>query len=742
MSKKLFIVVGLLVIASLALAACQPETITVIETVVVEVEKEVEAEPMEEEAAEAECCDAYRIALFEEPVSLNYWNYLGPGSSVWTQYVVAGQQAALFNLSDVRFDFITELAKDIPEAVDNGDGTFTITVEMVEGATWSDGEAITADDVVFTQNVCKDLKLTQNWPNQCTPLGIDVTAEAVEEYTVQFTFAAEPSLGTWQAGVALAPILPEHFWAEKAAEAYAFLDGAVAPGDAPEPLVVACEGDDMPAACAEALAAVELDGEAVDCAADDLSEDAQAACAAVEVELTCEAEEGLPDDYQATCDAYGEEVAAYDEAFTNARTTLYEADATGVPSAGGYTTDKWEAGAFVQRSAVDTYFFKGAEIVEFEDGTWQMTMPDGTQYQLYGNAEGEETLRFTQGPYSANVIFSLYGSQDAAFLALANGEVDYVMNPLGLSRGLREQAERGEGITTYTNADYGMFYLAFNMTQYPQSEYEFRQAFDIIIDKNFVVNSVLGGVVFPMYSTMPPGNGFWHNPDTPKPYVGLTRAERVDMAVGVLKDAGWAWDAEPFWDDDLQDVVPGEGLVMPNGEPMPELTILGPGPAYDPIRATFNQWISEWARELGMPVQSELTGFNTILGPVFIDADYDLYILGWSLGNVAFPDYFESFWHSRNCTADTGNYNTPCLKDEAYDALVDEFMSTSDLARAQELVFEMQVMLADLRPYVPLFYKQTHDLAHSRVVFPYTESLGGIEQQTGLQRDAQVLLSK
>jgi len=184
------------------------------------------------------------------------------------------------------------------------------------------------------------------------------------------------------------------------------------------------------------------------------------------------------------------------------------------------------------------------------------------------------------------------------------------------------------------------------------------------------------------------------------------------------------------------------------------VTILGPGPAYDPLRATFNQWISEWARELGMPVKSELTGFNTILGPVFVDADYDMYILGWSLGNVAFPDYYESFWHSRNCTAETGNYNTPCFKDDAYDALVDEFMATADVTRAQELVYEMQVVLADQRqelvyemqvvladqrPYIPLFYKQVEDLALSKVHFPYTETLGGIEFQTGFQTDAQVM---
>ncbi|MGD8794740.1 MAG: ABC transporter substrate-binding protein, partial [Anaerolineae bacterium] len=380
---------------------------------------------------------------------------------------------------------------------------------------------------------------------------------------------------------------------------------------------------------------------------------------------------------------------------------------------------------------------KGAEIVEYDDGTWMMVMPDGTQYQLYGDAAGEETVRFASGPHAPNIIFSIYGSQDAAFLALADGEVDYVLNPLGLSRGLQEQAEKGEDVVSYTNPDYGMYYIAFNMRKYPMSEYEFRQAVDIVIDKDFVVNSVLGGVVFPMYSTMPPGNAYWFNPEAENsPYIGLSREERVNLAVEVLKEAGWSWSQDPAWDEDLQDVVPGEGITMPNGEPMPELTILGPGPAYDPLRATFNQWISEWMRELGMPVESELTGFNTILGPVFIDADFDMYILGWSLGNVAFPDYYESFWHSRNDTATSGNNNTPGFNNAEYDAVIDEFMSTSDLERARELIFEAQLILADQRPYICLFYKQTIDLASRNVQFPYTEVLGGIENWTGFQTDA------
>jgi ABC-type transport system substrate-binding protein len=703
--KKWSIIAAIVMVALLVLVACEPEEVIkevikevivtqvvekevvvteiveiegeqvevtriVKEEVIVEVEVEVTVEPEEEVEAEGEIT-SYMIALFEDPVSLNYWNFLGPGSSVWTSYVLSGSSAGLYTLSDQRFDFVPSLAVDFPEIVQDGD-VWKITVQMVENATWSDGEPITTRDVVFTHNACKDLKLTQNWPNQCEPTGVAVAAEALDDYTVQYAFAEEPSLGTWQAGVALAPILPQHFWADAVAESYSYLEGLEEPA----------EDDD------------------------------------------CTVEE--PSD---VC-------VAYNEAYVNARRTLYEADATGVPSAGGYVTDKLELGAFAQRTLNDAYFFAGAEVVEYDDGTWILELPDGTVWQAYGDATGDETLRFTSGPYAPNIIFSIYGSQDSAFLALADGEVDYVLNPLGLARGLKEQAMKGENIKVYTNADYGMFYVAFNLRKYPMSDYAFRQAIDIVLDKEFVVNNVLAGVVFPMYSTMPPGNGFWHNPDVPTPYVGMSRDERVQLAVQVLKDAGWSWSQEPAYSEDIEDVVPGEGITMPNGEPMPEITILGPGPAYDPLRATFNQWISEWARELGMPVESELTGFNTILDPVFIDSDFDMYILGWSLGNVAFPDYFESFWHSRNDTAVSGNYNTPGLNNPEYDALVDEFMTTGDLARAQELVFEMQVMLADLRPYIPLFYKTVTDLARGNIQFPYTEVLGGLVDADGFQTDA------
>jgi ABC-type transport system substrate-binding protein len=188
MRKRLLVLFSVFLVSAMILSACG----TAVETVIVEGETIVEtviveAEGEEEPMAEGECCAPYRIALFEEPVTLNYWNYLGPGSSVWSSYVVTGNAAALFTLADVTFQFVPSLAKAIPDPVDNGDGTYTITVEMVQNATWSDGEPITANDYAFTFNACKDLKLTQNWPNQCEPAGLDASVELVDDYTIEFT---------------------------------------------------------------------------------------------------------------------------------------------------------------------------------------------------------------------------------------------------------------------------------------------------------------------------------------------------------------------------------------------------------------------------------------------------------------------------------------------------------------------------------------------------------------------------
>jgi len=168
---------------------------------------------------------------------------------------------------------------------------------------------------------------------------------------------------------------------------------------------------------------------------------------------------------------------------------------------------------------------------------------------------------------------------------------------------------------------------------------------------------------------------------------------------------------------------------MPNGEPMPAMDIVARSPGYDPLRSTFAIWIERWLNEVGIPVRADLTGFNLIVDKVFTRQDFDMWILGWKL--TTYPDYLESFFHSRHSGLEghnPGGYNNP-----EFDRLADQLLAETDLETARQQVFEMQVFLAEDLPYVVLFDTPLVEAYRSdRIDYPYTHSLGGLQNAAGL----------
>jgi peptide/nickel transport system substrate-binding protein len=394
------------------------------------------------------------------------------------------------------------------------------------------------------------------------------------------------------------------------------------------------------------------------------------------------------------------------------RTTLLAESGAEAPSAGGTVYSDRQEGSFAASTINENYFDQGAEL-----------------------SSGEAS--WTEGPYAADFQFPLYGGQEAAVLALANGEVDLLLNPLGMQRGFQDQVQENSDLTAIVNPTNGFRFMAFNHSRAPMSDPAFRDALTALIDKEFVTGNLLQGVAFPLYVILPEGNVAWYDEATAEElaelgYAGLEQNERRQIAIDLLTDAGYTWETAPAITDGTFSA--GAGLIGPDGEAVGQLDLITPTASYDPLRATFGNYISGVAQEMGIDLVSIPTDFNKIVADVFtLDADnnytspFDMFILGYSLGNAAFPTFHDSFFGTG------GDSNNTQYSNADFDAAADAFNSAQTTEEAYEAMWEMERLIARDKPHVPLFDTGILEFYNNRVAYPFTDTLSGLQFLQGLQ---------
>jgi len=436
--------------------------------------------------------NVYKVGVFEDVTTLNFWAANGPDNTVWNSYMLP-HPPSLFILTDKYFSLVPQLAAvSTPDPLVQ-EGDFWVTsIPIKQDVVWSDGSPLTAKDVAFTANAVVDLGLISgNFQSWYDPNYLD-SAEVVDDYTVKFLYHTKPGLARHEWGTLQAPILSAAYW---------------------EPIVT------------EALAPI-----------------------------------------QALGDSPSEEDLAAAQA--EAHDILFAHQVSGEPTADAYMLDKWEQGAFLQSVANPNYFETGLTIEQYADGAYK----DSSGVVIGDPKETVETT-YTIGPYFDAVVYTIYGSQDAAILAMKNGEVDFVINPLGLQAGLEAQVRSDPNLTWVENPVNGYRYLSFNNRRRPMNDCAFRQAVAVLIDKEFVTGTILQGVAFPMYTFLPEANTAWYFDGVPKLGKDLTREQRTNLAVAILEQAGYTWegDVKPAWDADNRQVTQAGRLIMPDGTPVPEL---------------------------------------------------------------------------------------------------------------------------------------------------------------------------
>jgi peptide/nickel transport system substrate-binding protein len=567
----------------------------------------------------------YRVGLTEAPVTDNFWAYYDPQSSLVDQYILEPTKASLFTYDQPGLDLTAEVAADPtpPEPVQDGD-EWTVTVAVDADAKWSDGVAISADDIVFTFETVREFDLQRGWATaypQATAetLGL-VAIESPSADTVVFRYNERPGLPFWPNGPGTAPIMPRHFW---------------------EPIVEEARGADDPV------------------------------------------------------------------------TALLSASGEGEPSGGPVVIESFSRNR-VEAGPNPNWLRSGDEVVSGD-----------AAYQL--------------GPFFDQMIFEVYPSSSDAVTALDAGDIDVVLSQAGLDRRTVGFLTPNSDVTTVTNDTNGFRYLAFNLRAQPMSIPAFREALALMVDKRFIAEEVLAGQAKPLYATVPPGNPRWFDPDITASfssrYEDQTAEERLTAAVEILEAAGFAWDQRPTYVDNA--VVAGTGVTF-EGEPVGPVRILGPAPAFDPFRSTYTLWLEEWTDQLGFQTEVTLTDFTTLVNRAFTPTpagtlDFDMYVLGWRLPSPTIPVYHESFWSSRNDTLTNDGNNNTGFSNEGFDALVERYNRAPTADEAYALLWEMEEIIFEEKPYIVLYDSPiTEAFRSDTVIYPFTDILSGIQSLNGM----------
>ncbi len=332
------------------------------------------------------------------------------------------------------------------------------------------------------------------------------------------------------------------------------------------------------------------------------------------------------------------------------------------------------------------------------------------------------------GQQGKDIEYLVYGSSADAVDALAAGEIHTILSPRGLTAIEGETLEATDGVETATSPAFGVRYLAFNTHRFPMSDLAFRRAVALLVDREALAVSVAGAEA--SHTMLPAANTTWFDESRAPEARGTTDdvSPRLALVIEELKAAGYAWQTEPALVDGS--LVAGSGLTV-NGQEPATLTILTSGDAFDAERASYAAEAAAAIEVIGFEVLPVTTDFDTVIDLTFTPDEsgalqYDMALLGWSLGNPGLPSFYADLFGSDSPSNNTGYSSTEM------DDLIRRYQNAPDLTTARELLWEMEELQARDLPYLPLYFSHMVEAYRSdAIAFSAMPGLGGIQGALG-----------
>lgn len=329
------------------------------------------------------------------------------------------------------------------------------------------------------------------------------------------------------------------------------------------------------------------------------------------------------------------------------------------------------------------------------------------------------------------VEYKVYPDETSLVDALMAGEIDAILAPKGLSAENSSRIQDVETINQITSPANGIRYLGFNLQREPMSEPAFRSSMALLLDRERLAATAAGGSRS-AFTFVREANQLWYDGEAAAAIVDTVSGDlqsKLAEALALLREAGYAWQSEPVIAEDGS-ITPGAGLTIHGQAPAP-LTILTPGDAYDPSRPAYVTEIAALLGALGFDARPVITDFDTVVDLAFTASEegvrqYDMYLLGWTLGNPALPDHYRPLFHSE------GEMNNTGYSSAEFDERLNAYESARTLDEARLHLWEMETILARDLPYLVLYSTDiTEAYRADRIEFTITGNLGGIQGRLG-----------
>jgi peptide/nickel transport system substrate-binding protein len=241
------------------------------------------------------------------------------------------------------------------------------------------------------------------------------------------------------------------------------------------------------------------------------------------------------------------------------------------------------------------------------------------------------------------------------------------------------------------------------------SDSRFRRAVSMAVDRDSIARSTLQGLATPLYGVVSPANRIWANPDLPKIAYDLVQA------ASLLKEAGFTKRGT----NDAPELVDAQGNRV-------EFSLLVPSES-EP-RKLMATVIQEDLAKLGIKMQVVPIEFPAVTNAWAKSYEYDAILLGLSLTDLEPSTYANLLLSSGDAHQWRPNQKSPSTEWEAkVDQLFAEQAIESDPGKRKSKFYEIQRIVADASPVIPIVTRHVVSAANSRVgnfspspVFPYS----------------------